>query len=94
MNVFETIGANDLKAFGMFLLRDKNGQMVDHIKKEHRADGINAVVEGIFDKWLREGTGQTYQHLIKCLKQAGMGAFAAEMHDMASKEKGEHCINN
>ena len=88
LNVYATIGANEYKTFGLFLLNDKNGQKVDLIDRKHRADGASAIVRGIFDDWLREGTGQTYQHVIDCLKQAGMGAFAAEMQAMAGKEKG------
>ena len=88
LNVFDTIGAEDYKMFGLFLLNDKNGKKVDLIEKKHRADGASAIVRGIFDDWLGKGTGQTYQHVIDCLTQAGIGAFAAQIKAMAGKEKG------
>ena len=88
LNVFDTIGANNFMTFGMLLLKDKNGKKVDHIEKKHRADGASSIVRGIINDWLGKGTGQTYQHIIDCLKEAGMGAFAAEMQAMAGKEKG------
>ena len=74
----------------MHLLKDKDSQMVDLIVKENKASGIVSTVEGIFKRWLREGAEPTptYQHLIACLKEAGMGAFAARMQAMAGKEKG------
>ena len=88
LNVFDTVGANDYKTFGMLLLEDNNGQKVNLIERKHRDDGASAIVRGIFEAWIKEGTGQTYQHVIDCLKEAGMGAFAAKMQAMAGKEKG------
>ena len=77
LRVIETIAAGNYKMFGMYLLRDKNGTMVDLLKKNHIHDGVESVTQAILQKWLTsDAPTRTYQHLIKCLRQSELGALA------------------
>ena len=77
LRVIETIAAGNYKMFGMCLLRDKNGTMVDLLKKNHIQDGVENVTQAILQKWLTsDAPTRTYQHLIECLRQSELGALA------------------
>ena len=77
LRVIETIAAGNYKKFGMYLLRDKNGTMVDLLKRNHIYDGAESVIEAILQKWLTsDAPTRTYQHLIECLRQSELGALA------------------
>ena len=77
LRVIETIAAGNYKMFGMYLLQDKNGTMVDVLKKNHIHDGVESVTQAILQKWLTsDAPSRTYQHLIECLRQSELGALA------------------
>ena len=77
MRVIETIAAGNYKTFGMYLLQDDNGAMVDLLKKNHIHDGAESVTEAILQKWLTsDAPTRTYQHLIVYLRQSELGALA------------------
>ena len=80
LRVIETIAADNYKKFGMYLLRDENGAMVNLLKKNHIHDGAESVTEAILEKWLTSGAPiHTYQHLIECLRQSELGALAEQL---------------
>ena len=75
--VIETIAAGNYKRFGMYLLRDDNGVIVDLIEKDRIIKGAASVTEAILQKWLTsDAPTRTYQHLIECLRQSELGALA------------------
>ena len=75
LKITETIAAGNYTTFGMFLLQDDNGDEVKLIKEDHR--GAKDITEAIIQKWLASGTPtRTYQHLIECLEQSGLGTLA------------------
>ena len=77
LRVIETIAAGNYKKFGMYLLQDKNGTMVDLIEKDHIIRGAASVTQAILQKWLTsDAPTRTYQHLIECLRQSELGALA------------------
>ena len=77
LRVIETIAAGNYKKFGMYLLRDDNGSIVDLLKRNHIHDGAESVTEAIFQKWLTSNAPtRTYQHLIECLRQSELGALS------------------
>ena len=77
LRVIETIAAGNYKKFGMHLLQDKNGIMVDLLEKDHIIRGAASVTQAILQKWLTSNAPtRTYQHLIKCLRQSELGALA------------------
>ena len=77
LRVIETIAASNYKTFGMYLLRDDNGAMVDLVEKDHIIKGAASVTEAILQKWLTsDAPTRTYQHLIECLRQSELGALA------------------
>ena len=77
LRVIETIAAGNYKTFGMYLLRDDNGAMVDLVEKDHIIKGAASVTEAILQKWLTsDAPTRTYQHLIECLRQSELGALA------------------
>ena len=80
LRVIETIAAGNYKKFGMYLLRDDNGAMVNLLKKNHIHDGAESVTEAILEKWLTsDAPTRTYQHLIECLRQSKLGALAEQL---------------
>ena len=80
LRVIEMIAAGNYKKFGMYLLRDDNGAIVDLLKRNHIHDGAESVTEAILQKWLTSGAPtRTYQHLIECLRQSELGALAAQI---------------
>ena len=77
MRVIETIAASNYEIFGMYLLQDKNGTMVDLLKKNHIHNGAESVTAAIIQKWLTsDAPTRSYQHLIECLRQSELGALA------------------
>ena len=85
LNIILTIAAADYMTFGIYLLQDENGVMVDFIERNHRQYGSESVTYGIFKKWLTsEAPTCTYQHLIECLRQSELGALAEEIVDARS----------
>ena len=80
LRVIETIAAGNYKKFGMYLLQDDNGTMVDLLKRNHIHDGNESVTEAILQKWLTsDAPARTYQHLIECLRQSELGALAEQL---------------
>ena len=78
LRVIETIAAGNYKNFGIYLLRDDNGAMVDLIEKDHK--GAESVTKEILKKWLTsDAPTRTYQHLIDCLRQSELGALAEQL---------------
>ena len=77
LRVIQTIAAGNYNMFGMYLLQDKNGTMVDLIEKDHIIRGAASVTQAILQKWLTsDAPTRTYQHLIECLRQSELGALA------------------
>ena len=77
LRVIETIAAGNYKKFGMYLLRDDNGVIVDLIEKDRIIKGAASVTEAILQKWLTsDAPTRTYQHLIECLRESELGALA------------------
>ena len=77
LNVVQKIAAHDYTTFGMHLLQDENGEEVALIEKDHISKGAESVTKAIIQKWLKsDSPTRTYQHLIKCLRQSGLGALA------------------
>ena len=77
MKIIQTIAASNCKMFGMFLLQDKNGLVVDLIEKDHINKGAENITQAILQKWLTsDAPTRTYQHLIECLRQSELGALA------------------
>ena len=78
LKVIPRIAAGDYMMFGMCLLQDENGHEVQLIKRDHRQDGIESVIQEIIRKWLESGAAPT-QHLIECLRKSEMGALAEDI---------------
>ena len=81
LNIIETVAAGDYKTFGIFLLKDENGDQVELIERNHGQRGVEDVTQAIIKKWLTSGAAptRTYQHLIECLGQSGLGALAEQV---------------
>ena len=87
LRIIPRIAAGDYMTFGMCLLQDENGDQVELVKRDHRQDGTESVTQAIIKKWLTSGAPtRTYQHLIECLRQSGLGALA---EDIANTTAGE-----
>ena len=77
LRFIERVAAGDYTIFGICLLQDENGYGVDIIKNDSRHHGDKDIVCSIIQKWVQNGGPTcTYQHLIKCLNQSGLGALA------------------
>ena len=86
LRVNKTIAAGNYKIFGMYLLQDKNGTMVDLIEKDHIIRGAESVTQAILQKWLTsDAPTRTYQHLIECLRQSELGALAELIENTTGK---------
>ena len=86
LRVIQTIAAGNYKMFGMYLLQDKNGTMVDLIEKDHIIRGAVSVTQAILQKWLTsDAPTRTYQHLIECLRQSELGALAELIENTARR---------
>ena len=80
LKFIERVAAGDHTTFGMCLLQDENGDVVELIKKNHRQDDTEGITRAIIRKWLTSSEPTcTYQHLIECLKQSGFGALAEDI---------------
>ena len=95
LNVIQKIAAGDYTTFGMFLLRDLNGEKVDLLKKKYHSQGqvAEGITKAILAKWLKHGPTRTYQHLIKCIRDSELGALAdniAEWRATAAEGKSAH----
>ena len=68
--------------FGIHLLEDDNGTKVQLIEKNHRHDGVEAILVAILSKWLsRGGPTCTYAHLIECVRIVRLGVLARELEE-------------
>ena len=77
LRAIEMIAAGKYKKFGMYLLQDRNGAMVNLLKRNHIHDGAASVTQALLQKWLTsDAPTRTYQHLIDCLRQSELGALA------------------
>ena len=81
LNVIQKIAAGDYKTFGMRLLQDENGMKVNLIEKNNRQEGAEGITRALLNEWLRDGPEhtRTYDHLIDCLKESGLGALADDI---------------
>ena len=78
LKIVQTIAAHDYTTFGMCLLQDENGAIVDLLKRNHIHDGAKSVIEAILQKWLTsDAPTLTYHHLIECLRQSELSALSA-----------------
>ena len=87
LNVFQKIAAGDYETFGMCLLQDENGVRVDLIKKSNIQEGAKGITRALLKEWLTDGPEhtRTYDHLIECLRESGLGALA---NDIAKRTTG------
>ena len=85
LKIIPRIAAGDYSTFGMYLLQDENGCEVEVIRKDHRQDGVESVVQAILIKWLTRGAAptRTYQHLIECLRKSKLVALAENIAGMS-----------
>ena len=80
LNIIEKIAGVDYVKFGICLLQDEKSDVVEGIVDEHKKEGAKSVTQAILRKWMRSGAPtRTYQHLIKCLEQSGLGTLADNM---------------
>ena len=91
LKIILTIAAGDYVTFGMYLLQDENGDEVEVIERDHKAEGAESITKAILKKWLRSGGPTcTYQHLIQCLENSSLGALANNIEAIVGK--GNHKI--
>ncbi|KAL5505335.1 hypothetical protein EMCRGX_G006750 [Ephydatia muelleri] len=79
INVIQRIGVN-YSTFGIFLLNDDNGTLVDALKSEHLLNAEN-ITTAILQRWL-EGKGKTpvsWATLIGALRQATLNTLADQI---------------
>ena len=79
INIIQRIGVN-YSTFGIFLLNDDNGTLVDALKSEHHHNAEN-ITTAIFQKWL-EGMGKkpvSWATLIAALRQATLNTLADQI---------------
>ena len=85
LRIIPRIAAGDYMTFGMCLLQDENGVDVDVLKKKHAHDGPEGITDAIIKKWhTTSGAAstpvtRTWQHLMECLRQSGLGALAEDI---------------
>ena len=82
LKFIETIAGNYTTSFGMFLLRDENGLEVEVIETDNAHKHAVGVINAIIKKWLTKGSPAapcTYEHLIQCLREAGLGTLAEDL---------------
>ena len=87
VEVIQRIAAGKYKNFGMFLLNDENMTKVEVLVRKHRSDGTEDITEAIILEWLRvakETTPRTYKHLIKSIRDCGLGALAEDIENALS----------
>ena len=81
LNVIQKIASGDYETFGMCLLKDRNEEKVDLIKKNHIQEGAEGITRAILKEWLRncpEHT-RTYDHLMECLRKTRLGSLADDI---------------
>ena len=89
LRIVQTIAAQHYVTFGMCLLQDENGVVVDLIERNHISKGAEGVTRAIIQKWLTsDAPTRTYQHLIECLRQSELGALAELIEASTSSEQG------
>eukprot|EP00731_Ephydatia_muelleri_P005504 Em0002g1680a len=79
INVIQRIGVN-YSTFGIFLLNDDNGTLVDALKSQHLLNAEN-ITTAILQRWL-EGKGKTpvsWATLIGALRQATLNTLADQI---------------
>ena len=87
LRIIERVAACDYTTFGVCLLHDENGDEVERIKRDHRQDGTEGITQAIIRQWLASGGPTcTYQHLIECLNQAGLGALAENIAENRAQQ--------
>ena len=82
VEIIQRIAAGNYQVFGMYLLNDENMTKVQVIKKNHVHEGAEAITQAIMQKWLEVGeltSPRTYEHLIECLRQSGLGVLAEDI---------------
>ena len=69
------------EAFGKGILQDENGEKVDLIKKNNRQEGAEGITQVLLQEWLRDGPEhtRTYDHLMECLRESGLGTLADDI---------------
>ena len=81
INVIQRIGVN-YSTFGIFLLNDDNGTLVDALTREHHHNAED-ITKAIFQRWL-EGKGKTpvsWATLIGALKWVGLDELVDQLVD-------------
>ena len=94
-NIIQKISLGDYETFGMCLLQDENGVKVDLIKESTKQEGAKGITRAILKEWLRDGPEhtRTYDHLMECLRESGLGAIADDIAKRTTKGgKAVHCI--
>ena len=85
VKIIQRIAAGNFKDFGMYLLNDENMTEVDNLDRDHYCEGGEGITKAIIKKWLTsETTPHTYKHLIKCIRDCGLGALAEEIETALS----------
>ena len=80
LEIVQNIAAHDYTTFGMHLLQDENGAMVDLIERYYISEGVESVTVAILRKWLTsDALTCTYQHLIECLRQSELCVLAKQL---------------
>lgn len=82
LKFIETVAGSYTTSFGMFLLSDDNESEVEVLEADNVHKGTEAVVKAIIKKWLRKCSPDapcTYEYLIQCLSEAGLGALAEDL---------------
>ena len=92
LNIIGQIAAN-YYTFGMNLLQDENGVKVDVIEADHK--GAEAITRAILKKWLSDGGPTcTYQHLVDCLRESGLGALADEIAGQLERKEVHESVSH
>ena len=85
VKIIQRIAAGMYKDFGMYLLDDENMTEVDVLERHHIHQGPVGITEAIIKEWLVSGsTPRTWEHLIKCTRNCGLGALAEDIENALS----------
>ena len=79
LKIIQKIAAGDYETFGMCLLKDRNGEKVELIKKNNRQEGSEGITQAVLKEWLKDGPERRYGHLIECLRESEQGALADDI---------------
>jgi hypothetical protein len=80
INIPKEIGIK-YDTFGILLLKDRTGAMVDGIELKHLKDSVKINIE-ILKKWIRGEAGEkpvSWRTLITCLRNSGMSTLASDI---------------